>query len=707
MRKLYTFLFCLLATVAVRGAEPYDFIVDGLYYSIVDASARTVAVCNPNTSDTKYTADTIVVPSTVSHDSQSWTVTQVASRTFYSVSCKYISLPNTVRVICSNAFALNSKLEYLNLGTGVEVLQSNALGSMSKITNFRLPPNVRVLAEQAVSLTMDSVFIPASVVDMDPRAFYNCSKTSKYIVDPANTVYKSVDGDVLSKDGTAFLMHPRYSTATSVTLPETVTVIGPYACYGNTNLTAPLEIPERIKTVGTWAFASCRKITGVKTGGAVDIGPFAFAWVSYDTSLEIGPALRTIGANAFESFGSSAYKTIDSTLFIPATVQHIGTDAFTSSSFPRLEIAEGREVIDTMAFAGMPYLVSIKLPSTLKRIDMLAFRVASRLTAINLPASVTYIGDGAFIGANYVTSVEISPAVEYIGRRAFAQCVRLTAINVSPSNPYFASRDGILFSKDFRTLKTYPGGLQATEYTIPAGVTTLEGGAFGSNSYIKTVEVPAGVTTLGVGVWQQCSALQTVTLPEGITELPEATFLQCTNLQNPTLPHGLKSIGKQAFAYCTNITAITFPSAVSSIGEQAFLAQDYPTYMQTKLTAVTVHSRTPCPIAQNAFMTKTYNGTLYVPTGCVDAYKAAEGWKNFKTILEDPTAVQTVADATESIRVFAASGSIVIAGADGLPAEVYTLSGQKVYAGTDARIDGLPAGAYIVRIASKAYKVIL
>lgn len=707
MRKLHIFLSCLLATVAANAAETYDFIVDGLYYRIVDASAHNVALCNPNTSDTRYKADTIVVPATVAHDNQNWTVTQVAGNTFQMVSCKYISLPNTVKVICSNAFALNSKLEYLNLGTGIEVLESKALGSMVKITNFQLPPKVRVLGKEAVGLSMDSVYIPASVTDMDPRAFQTCSKLAKYIVDPANTVYKSVGGNVLSKDGKTFLMHPRYSKATAVTLPETVTAIGPYAFNGNTNLTATLEIPERVKSVGTWAFASCKNITGVKTGGAVDIGPFAFAWVSRSSSLDLGPALRTIGDNAFESFGGSVYKTIDSTLYIPATITHIGNDAFTSSAFPKLEIAEGREVIDTMAFAGMSYLQHIKLPSTLKRIEMLAFRVASKLQAINLPASVTYIGDGAFIGANYVTSVDISPAVTYIGRRAFAQCVRLTSINVAASNPYFASRDGILFSKDFKTLKTYPGGLQNTEYTIPAGVTTLEGGAFGSNSYIKTVEVPQGVTTLGLGVWQQCSALQTVNLPMGITELPEATFLQCTNLKPLELPHGLKSIGKQAFAYCTNITSITIPSAVESIGEQAFICQDYPTYMQSKLTEVTVHSRKPCPVGQNAFTAKTYSGTLYVPTGCVDLYKGAEGWKNFKTIIEDPSSVQVTTDATETITVSTADAAIVITGAEGIAAEVYTFAGQKVYSGTDSRIAGLQKGAYIVLVGGKAFKVIL
>lgn len=706
MRKIYTLLFCLLAALAAHASEAYDFIVDGLYYKYVDAAARTVAVCNPNTSETKYTADTIVVPATVTYNSQTYTVTQVAGNTFNMINAKYISLPNTVRVICSNAFSLNSKLEYLNLGTGVEVLEHDALGSMIKLKDFKLPPNVQVIGAKAISLTMDSVYIPASVRDLDPQAFYSASNLKKYIVDPANKVYKSVNGDILSKDGKTFLMHPRYNTATGITLAETVTAIGPYACYGNTYLTESIELPERVKSVGTWAFASCRKIAGVNTGGAVTIEPFAFGWNSYATKLTLGAALRTIGANAFESFGGSVYKTIDSTLYIPNTITHIGTDAFTSSAFPKLEIAEGRESIDTMAFAGMPYLQSIKLPSTLKRIEMLAFRVASKLTAINLPASVTYIGDGAFIGANKVASVEIGPAVEYIGRRAFAQCTMLTAINVAASNPYFASRDGILFSKDMRTLKTYPGGLKEKTYTVPAGVTTLEGGAFGSNSYLTKVEVPAGVTTLGIGVWQQCSALKEVNLPMGITELPEATFLQCTNLQGITLPHGLKSIGRQAFAYCTNITSLVIPSAVTYIGDQAFFCQDYPTFMQTKLTEVNAHSKTPCPLGTNAFVTKTFNGKLYVPKGCVEAYKAADGWKNFKNILEDTSGAEIESEA-EAVTVSASGRDILIEGAAGLAVEVYNLAGQRIYAGSDSRISGLASGPYIVLVNGRSFKVVV
>lgn len=109
----------------------------------------------------------------------------------------------------------------------------------------------------------------------------------------------------------------------------------------------------------------------------MEIEEFAFAWLSRGVKLTLAPALRIIGANAFESFGGSTYKTIDSTLVIPATVQYIGPEAFTSCSFPKLKLSEGIETVDTMAFSGMAYLTQLSLPSTLKRVNMLGFRVAS------------------------------------------------------------------------------------------------------------------------------------------------------------------------------------------------------------------------------------------------------------------------------------------------------------------------------------------
>jgi len=48
--------------------------------------------------------------------------------------------------------------------------------------------------------------------------------------------------------------------------------------------------------------------------------------------------------------------------------------------------------------------------------------------------------------------------------------MNLTTITVAPDNPVYASRDGVLFDKEGKTLLCYPTGRKGA-YTIPASVT--------------------------------------------------------------------------------------------------------------------------------------------------------------------------------------------------------------------------------------------
>ena len=707
MRKLLPLLVSLLAPVLAFAAEPYDFIVDELYYKIHDQAGHTVYVCNPNTSDTRYKADTIVVPATVTHQGTEWTVTGVAPRTFYSINVKSLTLPNTVKVIESNALSLCRYLTHLDLGTGIERLEEQAISSLAGLTGFKLPPNVKFIGKQAVGLTMTTVNIPASVDSLDPTAFYNCSNLASYTVDENNPKYKAVNGDILSKDGKIFLMHPRYSTATTISLPESVVAIGHHAFWSCLSLTTPLVIPARVTSIGEWGFAQCRNIPSVETGGLRNIAPFSFAWISKAEKLTINSSVERIEANAFESFGGSAYKTIDSTLFIPANIKFIGRSAFTGSAFPKLEIAEGIEFVDTMAFSGMGYLQYIKLPSTLKRINMLGFQTPTKLKAINLPASLTYIGDGAFIGSNKVPEVTIGANVSYIGRRAFAQCTSLKAINVVDANPYFASKDGVLFSKDFKVLKTYPSGLTETSYTVPTSVTEIEGGCFASCSRLQSVILHENISKLGVGVWQQCSGLKTIELPDAITDLPEGSFMNCSSLDSIKLPRHLRTIGYQAFFYSNRLSKITLPRTLEYIGDQAFFCIPYPTSMSSNLLTVTANMKKPCYIGQDAFAAKTYtNGTLYVPENCKTAYSAADGWKNFKNINEDARLDVNGIDADGNmITVTSGAGSITVTAPEALTVNVYTTAGTIIYSGTATEISNLSKGIYIVTVGDKVFKV--
>lgn len=90
----------------------------------------------------------------------------------------------------------------------------------------------------------------------------------------------------------------------------------------------------------------------------------------------------------------------------------------------------------------------------------------------------------------------------------------------------------------------------------------------------------------------------------------------------------------------------------------------------------------------------------------VGGYKSADGWKRFKNIQEkDFGGVNSVKDDAVSITVN--GGSIEIDGAGNASVEVYNLSGQLVYSGTETTVGGLARGIYIVRVSGRTFKVAL
>jgi len=98
---------------------------------------------------------------------------------------------------------------------------------------------------------------------------------------------------------------------------------------------------------------------------------------------------------------------------------------------------------------------------------------------------------------------------------------------------------------------------------------------------------------------------------------------------------------------------------------------------------------------------------LYVPQGSLEAYKAADGWKEFKNIVEfDPTSIEDVTE--EDAPAFEiTAGGIQFTAAEGEAVAVYTTAGALVektdcYAGEEITLD---KGVYIICVGDKAVKV--
>lgn len=247
---------------------------------------------------------------------------------------------------------------------------------------------------------------------------------------------------------------------------------------------------------------------------------------------------------------------------------------------------------------------------------------------------------------------------------------------------------------------------------IPDNVTIIEGGAFSGCSTLTTIDIPGKVSYIGEAAFSGCSNIKTIKLPNGIRLIDSETFSDCTSLESIEIPNNIVFIGSEAFYNCINLKSITIPKITNSIGNGAFYIDDYIYDGNLK----EINSLNPTPpiifIRNNHLYDyicspDTYaTAVLNVPVGSLEAYQKAEGWKQFKHIQEvDFGGVDGVEE--DAVSVSAKDGSIVVSGTDNAMAEVYNLSGQLVYSGTDIVINVPSKGIYIVRVSGQTFKVIL
>lgn len=181
--------------------------------------------------------------------------------------------------------------------------------------------------------------------------------------------------------------------------------------------------------------------------------------------------------------------------------------------------------------------------------------------------NVVAIDRFTFVSDENMQYCYIGPDVQYIDEQAFFGCFALRAIYVDEANPYFTDIDGVLYSKDMKTMYLYP--TYHISHLQDTGVVPV--GYYDDGKHVETFEVPEGVERIATGCFYKTWGIQQITLPSTIKELGEMAFFRCQSLKLINLPDGLKKIGSDAFSYCFSMVgALYIPDTVEEIGHHAF-----------------------------------------------------------------------------------------------------------------------------------------
>lgn len=197
------------------------------------------------------------------------TVTTMGSGVFSECpNLEFVKLPRNLEIIELSMFEKCAKLQSVVFPENVKVIGRWAFMWCDELQNFTLPESVETIGLQAFidceSLT--EVTIPANVTIIEQNSFSGCGKLRAIYVAEGNPAYQSVDGVLMTKDGTMVHTCPGAKEGTFV-IPNGVTTIASLAFFDCQNLKR-LVIPATLTTINERGFDFCDNLLSFYFSGA-------------------------------------------------------------------------------------------------------------------------------------------------------------------------------------------------------------------------------------------------------------------------------------------------------------------------------------------------------------------------------------------------------------------------------------------------------
>ena len=163
--------------------------------------------------------------------------------------------------------------------------------------------------------------------------------------------------------------------------------------------------------------------------------------------------------------------------------------------------------------------------------------------------------------------------------------------------------------------------------TFDGDVTKIGWEAFYNQDRLETVTLPSEVTLIDYGAFQDCSKLIGINIGNNVTEIGVNAFENCVLLYSVVIPDSVTKLHGYSFSR-SGLAGVIIGKNVKSMGEHTF-QNCYNMSLYCKPTE-------PPTIESNTFTLATimWPKKIYVPSSYVGAYKTAENWKYFASIIE-------------------------------------------------------------------------
>ena len=421
---------------------------------------------------------------------------------------------------------------------------------------FSVPAGVKAIRSCAFMgcKNLKRVEIPDTVTELNAESFMGCFYLESITVSGSSPAFKSIDGNLYSKNGESLIyIAPAYAKQV-LTVPTGVKRMCSLACSGplhlneiklpstlqiietgaviSGNYLSKINIPKSVTTVCNNAFVASNMLT-VYCEAQERPSNWHQLWYTFDIKVKWG-----CYANGL-SWYIDDYGEVH---FLDGITEIANAEFKDLKNIKKAVIPEGVTSIGMEGFAYCIGLEEVILPSTLKSIGVLAFAGCDRLKSITLPNGLERIDMGAFDFCESLTSIVIPNSVKSIGK-----------------NQYGIVSGGI-----------FSNCTALTSVTLPDGMERLCESFFSYCKSLADVKLPSTLKEIDGKSFEKCVSLKSIVLPEGITKIGARAFDGCTELREITFPTTLKELGEEAFADCTLIREVTIPDGISYLSNVVF-----------------------------------------------------------------------------------------------------------------------------------------
>ncbi len=365
-----------------------------------------------------------------------------------------IVIPDGVRAIGDMAFWNNETVTSVTVGGGVKEIMSHAFDGCKNLSRVELCEGIEIIGPWAFSAcgSLKYIKIPASVTELTYEVFLDSTALEAIDVDENNAVYRSIDGNLYSKDGTVFYEYAAGKTDKEFFIPQSVREMAEKALFHCNHLER--VVAPKMKEVKKWTFFACN---GLKTIEFVD-GLERIERVEID----LCPSLENI--------------------LLPNSVRDISHFRVRNcDALERLIFPDGLMKLYFYNVANCPNFLFLRFNDGVLSVDEGAIANCPKLTEICVPFTAS-----AFTGLEF-----------------FAPCA-VEEIKVDDGNARYRSIDGNLYDITGETLVLYAAGKASGRFVVPSSVKKIGAHAFSAAENLKEIFIPLGVETVEENAFADC-----------------------------------------------------------------------------------------------------------------------------------------------------------------------------------------------------------